>query len=93
MPTATFVRQLGSWVPETRLYRLSEPLDGYHHVAVTVPDTQWANVTEVHPADETGLAVRDPAAGGLAPHRRYEGLSHKEALAEIGYEVTDGADD
>ena len=80
---------------EPRLYRLDPPLDGYAHVAILVCDYPGISLdfTEVYASNAIGGAIAHPG-GGLAPHRRYPRneaalLTHEEALAEMGYTITE----
>ena len=88
---ATLVKaEMANWNSDARLYKLDSAFDGHHYVAVERWDAigDFGPETHVYAAYPNGGAVAHPG-GGLSPQRRYFGeLTHEDALAELGYEVS-----
>ena len=95
MPIATLTEEnVSTMQPVTHLFELSEPYEErVTHVLVTV-------ATNPHNADEAvvmaatsgGAAMPEASQLRLWVLHRAENRTHAEALADLGYEVTDGAD-
>lgn len=82
--TATLVKKLNGFHGEARLYRLSEPLDGNEHVAVSAVVVPYSGPeTYIFPADSDGKV----ASWGELDGSFRGSLDHEEALHGAGYEV------
>lgn len=91
MNAELIMSEMANWNGDARLYKLDLAFDGYHYIVVErwpVSETFDAE-THVYAAWKNGGAIAHPA-GGLSPQRRYIGdLSHEDALAELGYQITE----
>lgn len=69
--------------PETNLYRLDEPFNGFEFVAVNAFEPfEQASIVGVD--DDTGYIAADTVE---ALWRQWEYCSHSDALAAVDYEV------
>lgn len=82
--TATFVQKLTGWQGDARLYKLSEPLDGFDFVVVS-------GVNALRTGPETFLfgAREDGEVGSwLELDGSFRGrIDHEAALRGAGYEI------
>lgn len=83
--TATLLRRLDTEFGDVRLYRLSEPLDGYLYVTVSAVDHGGRPETFIFGADADGNRVSSELPGSLPG-----ALDHAAALESAGYAMTGG---
>lgn len=88
MKTAREIRRL-NWRGDARLYRLSEPHEGYDYVvvsALTLPDLPGE--TSIFGSDATGECdTMEELPGSFEG-----GLDHAKALARAGYTILPGGE-
>ena len=81
--TATFIRKAaGTWIGDARLYRLSEPLEGFDHVVVSAvtllsgrPETYIFGTGDLGESGEDG-ELKGSFRGGLDHARALEGAGY-----------------
>jgi hypothetical protein len=81
---AVFVKKLTGFYGEARLYKVTPPLDGHEHVAVSAVVAYSGPETYIFPADADGKVL---SWGELDGSFRGD-LDHEAALRLAGYEVT-----
>ena len=81
-PTATFIRKAaGTWIGDARLYRLSEPLDGFDYVVVSAVHSYGPPETYIFGSDDSGGETDWSDLPGS-----FQGaMDHARALEGAGY--------
>lgn len=91
MKAATLLQpDMVNWQETTYLYRLSEPVDDVEYVAVCVSTALHAQVgTTIFAATDSGGNRPHPDTGRWWVLARFvAGTTHAQALADIGYTLT-----
>lgn len=82
--TASYIRDIDEWNGEAKLYKLSEPLEGYSFVVVSSVVVMFSGPeTYVFPSNKNGEVTDWRELKGS-----YKGdLNHEKALKNAGYKV------